>query len=110
MRRWKQRLDECEQALPNSVFALHLVSVSPHMQNRCRVPQHTARAPFALALLRIFRLLALFFVSVVGAHFFGGRCCASIFHALLRSQTFVNGLLRNQATACHQQDNKNHEH
>ena len=110
MRRWKQRLGECEQALPNSGFALHLVSVLLHMQNRCRVPQHTARAPFALALLRVFRLLALLFVGVVGAHFFGGRCCASIFHALLRSQPFVDGLLRDQATACHQHGNKNHEH
>ena len=110
MRRWKQRLGECERALQNSLFALHLVSVLLHMQNRCRVLQHTARAPFALALLRVFRLLTLFFVGVVGAHFFGGRCCASIFHALLRSQTFVDGLLRNQATACHQQGKKNHEH
>lgn len=110
MLRWKQRLGECEQALPNSLFALHLVSVLLLMQNRCRVLQHTARAPFALALLRVFRLLALFFVGVVGAHFFGGRCCASIFHALLRSQPFVDGLLRDQATACHQQGNKNHEH
>jgi hypothetical protein len=29
---------------------------------------------------------------------------------LLCSQTFVDGLLRDQATACHQQGNKNHEH
>jgi hypothetical protein len=51
------------------VFALHLVRVLLHMQNRYRVLQHTALAPFALALLRVFRLLALFFVGVVGAHF-----------------------------------------
>ena len=32
-----------------------------------------AEMPFAIALLRVFRLLALFFVSVVGTHFFGRR-------------------------------------
>ena len=32
-----------------------------------------AQMPFELALLRVFRLLALFFVSVIGTHFFGRR-------------------------------------
>jgi hypothetical protein len=37
------------------------------------LPTGIAQMPFAIALLRVFRLLALLFVRVVGAHFFGRR-------------------------------------
>ena len=85
-------------------------NLSSFLEVVCALSTGIAQMPFAIALLRIFRLLTLFFVSVVGTHFFGRRCCASIFYGLLRSQTFVDGLLRNQAARRQRRGNKQDEH